>query len=54
MLIEIMVPYRVPYYPNMVGAHLLIRWLAASALEHFFQKKLHKKVRGNILSGFPS
>jgi hypothetical protein len=53
VLIETRAPYQVPYYPDMVGVHLLISWPAAGVLEHFFQK-LHKKVQVNRLSGFLS
>jgi hypothetical protein len=53
ILIETRAPYRVPFYPDIVGAHLLISRSAASVIEPFFQK-FHKKVQGNLLDGFPS
>jgi hypothetical protein len=31
-------PYRVPFYPDMVGAHLLISRPAGGVLEHFLQE----------------
>jgi hypothetical protein len=30
------VPYRVPFYPDMVGAHLLVSLPAGGILEHLF------------------
>jgi hypothetical protein len=29
------VPYQFPFYPNMVGVHLLIGWPVGSVLEYF-------------------
>jgi hypothetical protein len=31
-------PYQVPFYPNMVGAHLLVSRLASGVLEHLLQE----------------
>jgi hypothetical protein len=53
VLIKSRVPYQVPFYPNMVGAHLLISWPTGSVLEHFFQK-LHETIQSNPLDGFSS
>jgi hypothetical protein len=47
------VPYRVPFYPNMAGAHLLVSQLAGGILKHFFQE-LHQMFQGNFLIGFSS
>jgi hypothetical protein len=46
-------PYRVPFYPGMVGAHLLIGRTAGGVLEHLFQE-LRQVLRGDLLVGFPS
>jgi hypothetical protein len=36
-------PYRVPFYPDMIGAHLLIGWPVGGVLEHFIQE-FHQKL----------
>jgi hypothetical protein len=46
-------PYWVPFYPDMVGAHLLIGRPAGGVLEHLFQE-LHQVLRGDLLIGFSS
>jgi hypothetical protein len=46
-------PYGVPFYPDMVGAHLLISWLAGGVLEHFIQE-FHQKPWRNLFAGFLS
>jgi hypothetical protein len=46
-------PYRVPFYPDMVGAHLLISWPAGGVLEHFLQE-FHQKLWRNLFVGFLS
>jgi hypothetical protein len=48
-----MVPYRLPFNPNMVGAHLLISQPAGGILEYFFQK-FHQNLRSNLLTSFLS
>jgi hypothetical protein len=53
VLIKSRVPYRVPFYPNMVGAYLLVSRPAAGVLEHFFQN-FYETVQSNPLNGFPS
>jgi hypothetical protein len=45
------VPYRVPFYPNKVGVHQLISWLAGGG--HFIQE-FHQKLWRNVFAGFPS
>jgi hypothetical protein len=47
------VPYRVSFYPDMVGAHLLVSQPAGGVLEHFFQE-LHQMLLSNLLVGFLS
>jgi hypothetical protein len=47
------VPYRVPFDPDMVGAHLFVSRSAAVVLEHFFQE-LHEVIWGNLFNGFSS
>jgi hypothetical protein len=53
MLVKKRAPYRIPYYSDMVGAHLFVSWPAVGVLEHLFQK-LHEVIRGDLFSGFPS
>jgi hypothetical protein len=47
------VPYRVHFYPDMVGAHLLVSRAAGGILEHLFQE-LHKMLWSNLLSSLSS
>jgi hypothetical protein len=42
------VPYRVPFYPNKVGVHQLISWLAGGG--HFIQE-FHQKLWRNVFAG---
>jgi hypothetical protein len=44
-------PYRVPFNPDMVGAHLLVSRPAAGVLEHLFQEH-HETIWGNLLNDF--
>jgi hypothetical protein len=53
VLIKRRAPYRVPFYPNMVGVHLLISRPVAGVLEHFFHEP-HEMICSNPLNGFPS
>jgi hypothetical protein len=53
MLVKRRVPYRVPFYPDMVGAHLFVNRPTTSILEHLFQK-LHEKIWVDLFSGFLS
>jgi hypothetical protein len=46
-------PYWVHFYPDMVGAHLLISRPAGGILEYFFQM-FHQELRSDLLTGFPS
>jgi hypothetical protein len=45
-------PYRVPFYPDMVGVYLLISRSDGGVLEHV--QELHQMLRGDLLVGFPS
>jgi hypothetical protein len=46
-------PYRVPFHPDMVGAHLLISWPAGDVLKHLFQE-FHQELWRNLVTGFSS
>jgi hypothetical protein len=46
-------PYWVPFYPDMVGAHLLVGRPAGGVLEHLFQE-LCQVLQGDLLVGFLS
>jgi hypothetical protein len=46
-------PYRVPYHPDIVGAHLYIGQPAGGVLEYFLQM-FHQKLRSNLFIGFLS
>jgi hypothetical protein len=46
-------PYQVPFYPDMVGAYLLVDRSAGGVLEHLFQE-LHQVLRDDLLVGFLS
>jgi hypothetical protein len=35
-------PYQVPFYLDMVEAHVLVSWLAGCVLEYFIQEFLQK------------
>jgi hypothetical protein len=45
-------PYWVHFYPDMVGAHLLISQPAGGILEYFFQM-FHQELWSDLLTGFP-
>jgi hypothetical protein len=45
------VTYRVPLYPDILEAHLLISWPAGGILEYFIQM-LQQKLQSNLLTRF--
>jgi hypothetical protein len=45
--------YQVPFYPDMVGAYLLVSRPAGGVLEHLLQE-LHQVLWGDLLIGFLS
>jgi hypothetical protein len=47
-----MAPYRVPFNPDMVGAHLFVSRPAEGILEKFLQM-FHQNLWSNLLTGFP-
>jgi hypothetical protein len=51
MLVKRRAPYRVPFYSDMVEAHLFISRSAVNVLKHLFQK-LHEKIWVDLFSGF--
>jgi hypothetical protein len=50
-LVMTRVPYRVPFYTDMVGAHLLINRPAGGVFEHLLQE-LHQVLWSDFLIGF--
>jgi hypothetical protein len=48
-----MAPYGVPFYPDILGAHLYIDRPAGGVLEHFLHM-FHQKLRSNLFIGFLS
>jgi hypothetical protein len=54
MMFEIIrVTYRVPFYPNVVEAHLLFSRSAGGILKYFLLL-FHQKLRSNFLASLPS
>jgi hypothetical protein len=47
------VPYRVPFYSDVVRAHLQVIWPSGDVLEHFYQM-LHQKFRSHVFLSLPS
>jgi hypothetical protein len=52
-LVMMRAPYWVPFYPDMVGAHLLIGLSASGVLEHLFQEH-HQVLRDDLRIGLLS
>jgi hypothetical protein len=51
--IKTRVPYWVPFYPDVVGAHQLISRPARGVSEYYFQM-FHQKLENNLLTGLSS
>jgi hypothetical protein len=47
------VPYRVPFYPYMVGGYLLVSQPAGGVFKHLLQE-LHQVLQSDLPIGFPS